>query len=84
MGETLPSIEEKLVYKSRDSVRPPGWNFGRYYVGADPEQQKGKYKAHIEQHHQGDGKAFVEIPSVLGGDSLSKEEPGGEEHANGQ
>lgn len=33
--------------------------------------------------HQGDEEQFVDFSSVLGGGDLN-EEPGGEEHANGQ
>ena len=57
---------------------------GDLYVDANPEQEEEDSKAHEEWGHQGDEELFVNIACVLGRGDLVNEEPGSEEHADGQ
>ena len=52
---------------------------GDSYVDANPEQEEEDSKAHEEWGHQGDEELFVNIAG-----DLVNEEPGSEEHADGQ
>lgn len=62
----------------------PELTLGHSYVDADPQQEEEDSKAHEEGGHQGDEELFVNIARVLGRGDLVNEEPGSEEHADGQ
>ena len=76
--DTSRNSQKKIItYKSRNSVKPPGWNSWELsYIDANSEQQKEDSKVHEERGQQGDEELFIDIPSVLSGGNLINKEPG--------
>lgn len=61
-----------------------GWYPWSSHIDANPEQEEEDSEAHEEPDQQGGEEIFVDVPRVLGGGDLIDEEPGSEEHADGQ